>query len=445
MEGEDPPEIEIPEEMRCAEVMIPVDHDNPEGRTTSLQVGTLPHTGEGQSRGAVLYVAGGPGGAGIPDLSQELETVAELREHFDVVAWNPRGVLGETVDLLPHDVCGYQGPGFVDAATQEEFDEVVAAHRAVMDECRDRDPELFDSMDTLQHVGDMESIRVALGEQKLNLYAQSHGGVRATAYADLHPERLESVVLDSIVDNVSDPESQETVFMTAMESQFAAFGQWCADNGECALHGQDVAEQWRELLTRAAEEPLPADGVSYGRAELSLMGGSLTRNEFSWEWLAEAIGSALENGDATRFQEVTGEIFYMPNLVAADVCADGRPFDDFAGYQEYTEFTVGLSENLGHGRSLNYLPCVTWPHEGLNPPGPIGTEGLPPFLFLASELEFPYSTAFVDDIPGSAAVKVEGTGHGLYFFEPSDCVIGHVHRYFVDGVLPEEDAFCETS
>lgn len=181
--------------------------------------------------------------------------------------------------------------------------------------------------------------------------------------------------------------------MTAMESQFAAFGQWCADNGECALHGQDVAQLWQELLVRAAEEPLPADGVSYGRAELSLMGGSLARNEFSWEWLAEAIGSALENGDAIRFQEITGEIFYMPNLVAADVRADGRPFDGFAGYQEYTEFTVGLSENPGHGRGLQYLPCAAWPHEGVNPPGPIGTEGLPPFLFLASELEFPYSTA----------------------------------------------------
>lgn len=196
----------IPEEMRCAEVALPVDHDNPEGRTTSLQVGTLPHTGGGQSRGTVLYVAGGPGGAGIPDLSQELETVADMREHFDVVAWNPRRVSGATVDLLPHDVCGYQGPGFVDAGTREEFDELVAAHRAVMDQCRDRDPELFDSMDTLRHVGDMEPIRVALGEETLNLYAQSHGGVRATAYADLHPERLESVVLDSIVDNVSDPE-----------------------------------------------------------------------------------------------------------------------------------------------------------------------------------------------------------------------------------------------
>ncbi|GAA1103061.1 hypothetical protein [Nocardiopsis metallicus] len=145
--------------------------------------------------------------------------------------------------------------------------------------------------------------------------------------------------------------------MTAMESQFAAFGQWCADNGECALHGQDVAQLWQELLVRAAEEPLPADGVSYGRAELSLMGGSLARNEFSWEWLAEAIGSALENGDAIRFQEITGEIFYMPNLVAADVRADGRPFDGFAGYQEYTEFTVGLSENPGHGRGCSTCPA----------------------------------------------------------------------------------------
>lgn len=443
MEGEEPPEIEIPEEMRCAEVAIPVDHDDPEGRTTSLQVGTLPHTGEGRSRGTVLYIAGGPGGAGIPDLSRELETVADLREHFDVVAWNPRGVIGETVELLPYDVCVYQGPEYVDVGTQEEFDALMTEHRAVMDQCRDRDPELFDSMDTLQHVGDMESIRVALGEEKLNLYAQSHGGVRATAYADLHPERLESVVLDSMVDNVSDPELQEIAFMTSMETQFAAFAQWCADTEECALHGQDVPERWQELLARAAEEPLPAGGVGFGRAELSMVGNYLIRDEFGWEQFAEATDEALENGDAARFQEIVAGMFYMPSIVVADVCADGRPFDDFAGYQEYTEFTVGVSENLGHGRGLQQLPCTVWPHEGVNPPGPIGTEGLPPFLVLASELEFPHAAMITEELPGSVSVKVEGTGHGLYFFEPSDCVVGHVHRYFVDGVLPEEDTFCE--
>lgn len=444
LEGEERPEVEIPEEMRCSEVAIPVDHDAPGGRTTSLQVAILPHTGEGESRGAVLYVAGGPASPGIPDLPQELETVAELREHFDFVAWNPRGVMGETAEFLPADVCGDQGPGYVDVATEEEFDAVMAEHRAVMEECRDRDPEMFDSMDTFQHVGDMESIRVALGEERLNLYAQSHGGVRATAYADLYPERLESVVLDSVVDNVSDPELREIAFTTAMETRFQDFARWCADSEECALHGQDVTERWQELLTGAAEEPLPADGIAYGRAELSLMGGNLVRNAFSWPLFSEAIESALENGDSTRFHETVGASFYTPNVVAADICADGGPIEDFAGYQEYTELTVGLSENLGHGRALHRLPCAAWPHEGVNPPGPIGTEGLPPFLILASELEFSYAAAMTGEIPGSVAVEVEGTGHGLYFFESGDCVVGHVHRYFVDGVLPEEQAFCAT-
>ncbi|GAB3689817.1 alpha/beta fold hydrolase [Nocardiopsis oceani] len=442
--AEDPPDVEIPDDLRCAEVGVAVDHDHPGGRTTALQVAKLPHTGDGESRGTVLYVDGGPGSPGIPTLAVNSEVAAELREDFEVVTWNARGTMGETAELLPHEVCGDRGPEFVSAQTEEEFDEVVAEHEAVADECRDHDPDLFDAMNTLQHVGDMEAIRAGLGEEQLNLYAHSHGGVRATAYAELHPERLSSVFLDSIVNWVSDREHTESTLADELESQFADFGQWCAESEECALRGEDVEERWQTLLARAHEDPIPAGAVSLDRAQLSLTGASVIKAEETWEAFAEAIGTTLEDGDATPFLDLTGgNLPITPNLIHADRCGDWVPYDDFEGYQEATESAVGLSDNFGHGQAVKDLNCASWPYEGVNPPGPIDAEEPPPFLLAASELEYANSAPAVADVPGSATVKVEGTGHGLYFHAPNSCLIEHVNRYFVDGTLPGEGAYCE--
>lgn len=442
--AEDPPAVEIPDDLRCAVVEVAVDHDEAGGRTTALQVAKLPHTGDGESRGAVLYVDGGPGSPGIPTLVANSEVAAELREDFDVVTWNARGTMGETAELLPHEVCGDLGPEFVSARTEGEFDEVVADHEAVADECRGHDPELFEAMDTLQHVGDMEAIRAGLGEEQLNLYAHSHGGVRATAYAGLHPERLAAVFLDSTVNWVSGREHTESTLAGELESQFEVFGQWCAESEECALRGEDVEERWQALLAKAHEEPIPAGQESFDRAQLSLTGASVIKAEETWEAFAEAIGTTLEYGDATPFLDLTGgSLPLTPNLVHADRCGDWVPYDDFEGYQEATESAVGLSENFGHGQAVKDLNCASWPHEGVNPPGPIDAEELPPFLLAASELEYANSAPAVADVPGSATVKVEGTGHGLYFHAPNSCLIEHVNRYFVDGTLPGEGAYCE--
>ncbi|MEU3018892.1 alpha/beta fold hydrolase [Nocardiopsis sp. NPDC007018] len=441
-EGVEAPPLEIPQDLWCAGIEVPVDHGDPAGRSTSLQVGTLPHTGDGASRGTVLYVAGGPGAGGVQDLAFERETLTDLRADFDVVAWNPRGTVGATAGLLPHEVCGDLGPVYRDVGSEEEFDERMDEYRAVMDQCRDRDPVMFASMDTSQHVGDMEALRVALGEERLSLYAQSYGGVRATAYAERYPERLRAVFMDSTVDHVSDPAVIEERLLLGQEELFAGFGRWCADDPGCALHGEDVQERWSTLLDTAAEEPLHAGRARFGRAELSLAGAALLRSEAVWPRLAETVARTLERGDATPFLEVLGGPMFEPNTVVADICGDWAPFDDFAGYREATDRAVAVSENFGHGRSLHHLPCAAWPEEGVNPPGPIDADGVPPFLVAASELEYPYTAPVADHVPGSVVVTVEGRGHGLYFFETNTCVVGHANRYFVDGALPAPGTRC---
>ena len=51
---------------------------------------------------------------------------------------------------------------------------------------------------------DIDVIRSGLGEEKLNLYGALYGSVVGTAYAELFPHRLRTLLLDSVVDHSAD-------------------------------------------------------------------------------------------------------------------------------------------------------------------------------------------------------------------------------------------------
>ena len=55
-------------------------------------------------------------------------------------------------------------------------------------------------MKTTDSVGDMESIRKALGQKQINYYGFSYGTYLGQVYATLHPDRVRRLVLDGNVD-----------------------------------------------------------------------------------------------------------------------------------------------------------------------------------------------------------------------------------------------------
>src|SRR5581483_4816970 len=59
---------------------------------------------------------------------------------------------------------------------------------------------LFNHVKTTDSVHDMESIRLALGQSKINYYGFSYGTYLGSVYMTLHPNRVGRFVLDSTVD-----------------------------------------------------------------------------------------------------------------------------------------------------------------------------------------------------------------------------------------------------
>lgn len=82
------------EGIECGTLKVPKDDGNPGVGTFDLAVARLPATGSRSERiGSLFFNPGGPGVSGI-DLVGAIGGAlsSDLRRHFDLVVWDPRGV-----------------------------------------------------------------------------------------------------------------------------------------------------------------------------------------------------------------------------------------------------------------------------------------------------------------------------------------------------------------
>src|SRR5690606_8939731 len=338
---------EPPDGMRCADLEVPIDYDDPAGATVALQVARVPSTGGGDTGPPVLLAPGGPGGPGIADFAPWTGAADGLLDGADLVTWNPRGTGGETMEMLSPEECLMSGPEFTVPRTEEEYDAAVSANEEAFELCRSAAPELFANMDSATHARDMDAIRAALGEERLRHFGYSYGAVLDVSYARLFPQRVEAMFLDSAVSHVGDFETEESAFYRMMEEAFAEFAEWCAGADECVWQGEDVSAEWRALTAAAEEEPLPAgDGdLLLDGDDLRTAAAPMAKNAELWPVFSEAAGNALD-GDASGFLNGPGGGRpYFSSSSQATECADGVRFGDYQGYRAALERGDELSPN----------------------------------------------------------------------------------------------------
>ena len=72
---------------------VPLDYSNPQGPQISLALARLPASNPSERIGSLLTNPGGPGESGITFLQEAGSSYfsANLRAHFDIVSWDPRG------------------------------------------------------------------------------------------------------------------------------------------------------------------------------------------------------------------------------------------------------------------------------------------------------------------------------------------------------------------
>ncbi|MFE7074917.1 alpha/beta hydrolase [Streptomyces sp. NPDC057620] len=326
----------LPDGLQCGKVTVPVDYANPTGGTLDLAMARFRATGK--SRGSVLLNFGGPGGPGVGELADGGKDFMGLTNGYDVVTFDPRGVgrsspvsCGEGMDD------GTQAPD-PDAETgaEAEADESDDP-RAALEVLRELAADCVEhSGPVLRHIGtvdasrDLDVMRAALGDKKLNYLGFSYGTRLGAVYAAQFPDRTGRMVLDG-VDTLTEPLSEQGV--TGAQGQQTAledFLDWCTEDVNCAF-GQDprsAREEVLRLIGSLDADPVPSDfGIPFSGQDLVGAIGQALYSKELWPALSHALTSLVQDGDTRGIMGfyVGGSSLPRNGLPHKDLSRQGLP------------------------------------------------------------------------------------------------------------------------
>ncbi|MER7014039.1 alpha/beta hydrolase [Saccharopolyspora sp. NPDC000359] len=433
----------------CTTVEVPLDWEDPGGEKIEIAVGRLPAT-EPQNRIGVLFAApGGPGASGVDMYidSPDPLSIGELRKRFDIVSWDQRGVVRSSEIRCSADALAQKPTDFPE--DEQEYQALLDYNAAIAEDCRNNTGPAFGRVDTVSAVRDLDAIREALGEEQLNFYGASYGTQVGQQYAELFPNRVRSMVLDSNMDHSM--RSGGDYIATTTEDQegaFNAFADWCERTPNCALNGTDVRALWADLHARAEAGTLidPANGkplsAEFLRRELK---AAMYAPEERWFPLAERFHALDGGGPAVAALAAPEEL--AQNSYQAIWCDDWRwdvgSFAEVQGYRERAEQLAPQTKLSPFWSDV--ATCLNWPEEVSNPQHEPVIAGTPPILLVTAKYDVATPNAWnrtvAEQIDNSVLLHYDGIGHGQYYHSP--CVADHVNDYVTTLRTPEPDTHCE--
>jgi pimeloyl-ACP methyl ester carboxylesterase len=234
----------------CGSLQVPLDYGRPS--SGSLPLAVIEHPVP-NSKGVIVFNPGGPGESGVLILPILAALVpASVRTQFTLVSFDERGT-GSSDPLL----CG-PSPAAAGSAVAGSV-AAIKTFAGLDRSCRSRYPKLFPTVDTTTSARDMNSLRQALGVDRINYYGVSYGTVLGSVYRQLFPNHVRSMVLDGAVNaNLSlptDARLEAPAIQTALEHALSN----CPVISDCAL-GSNPVDSFERLAARLSKTPLAAPG-----------------------------------------------------------------------------------------------------------------------------------------------------------------------------------------
>ncbi|GAA3585251.1 alpha/beta hydrolase [Nonomuraea rosea] len=278
--------------LECGTVSVPLNHGDPDGRKIDIAVTRLAATDKAQRLGAVAVLPGGPGNNGYldPVLRAALRNkeMAGLNERYDIIGFDPRGVGYSTKVACPISQGGPQEPG---PLTKEAARTMYDAQAAANEKCGNSDPAFLGQLTTENVAKDLDLVRTAMGESKLNLLGFSWGTYLGMVYRSVFPGRTGRAFLDSVAPPWTRIDEHVKGAAGAAERNFGRLAAWLARRDETYGLGattRQVREQVVKLVRAYDKSPKtytdlqrPVDGAAV--ADLA------RRNSTEWARAGKAL------------------------------------------------------------------------------------------------------------------------------------------------------------
>jgi pimeloyl-ACP methyl ester carboxylesterase len=442
----------------CATLAAPLSWHDPAAGSIELALKRHPATGKRQ--GSLLVDPGGPGGSGVDYITSAWKSFGKkLRGAYDVVGFDPRGVGSSTpvvcFDSARKDLSIAKDFGTDDAGLAAMAKEYAAWGQA----CQQNTGALLGNVDTQSAARDMDLIRSALGQEKLDYLGFSYGTQLGATYAGLFPQRVGAMVLDGAVDVTLDPDQVSAGQAVGFERALRTYVADCQGGSGCPLTGDVDAgmKQVREILDRAKDDPYPTSGGRRVTQSLAFYGVTVTLyNQESWDVLTQALDEVVHQGtgDVLLYladyyndrDDKTGK--YTSNSAEAFravSCLDARGTTDVATMRaDAAEIEKG-APTMGRFFAYSGLMCSDWPYPVVKQDFDLHAKGAPPIVVVGTTHDpatpYAWAQALATTLDSGVLLTYEGEGHTAYG-RSNACVTHAVDEFLVNGTVPEEGTRC---
>jgi pimeloyl-ACP methyl ester carboxylesterase len=306
---------------QCSSLKVPRDYRHPNGPTFNLAIIRLPAQDQAHRIGALFVNFGGPGGTAVDTIHAiGRDLFGAVNDRFDIVGIDPRGV-GHTepsVDCKANqETEGIYSQPFV-TPFNLDVGALIAKDKAYINRCKALNGSVLRYLSTENTARDMDRVRAAMGESKLNYFGFSYGTFLGSTYASLFPNRYRAMVLDGAVDVkgwANEPMENLREQSAAFERALDRFFQACAANQAfCGFGGSDPHAAFDDLVDAANAHPLPATGADPRPVDGDDIDAGAILAMYAkqfWPILAGALQQA-KAGDGTGFRELA-DAFYARN------------------------------------------------------------------------------------------------------------------------------------
>ncbi|GAB2736729.1 alpha/beta hydrolase [Streptomyces bullii] len=451
---------------QCAMFKAPLDYARPSDGDIRLAVARKKATGPGKRLGSLLVNPGGPGGSAVAYLQSYAGVgyPAQVRARYDIVAVDPRGVArSEPVECLDGPAMDTYTRTDVTPDDQRETDALVEAYRTFAEGCGADAPKLLRHVSTLEAARDMDIVRAALGDEKLNFVGASYGTFLGATYAGLFPSRTGRLVLDGALDP-SLPARRLNLEQTAgFETAFRSFAKDCVRQPDCPLgdpgtQPEQVGRNLKAFYDRLDARPLPTGDEGGRRLTESLATTGVIAamyDESSWPQLREALTSAMREGDGAALL-VLSDSYYQrdadgsySNLMFANAAVNCLDLPAaFAGPEEVRRALPAFrkaSPVFGEGLAWASLNCAYWPVRATGEPHRIEARGAAPIVVVGTTRDpatpYRWAQALARQLSSARLLTYEGDGHTAYG-RGSRCVDSTINAYLLKGTPPADGKRC---
>jgi pimeloyl-ACP methyl ester carboxylesterase len=442
---------------QCASATVPLDYEKPRDRMIEVALIRLPAADQANRIGSLFLNPGGPGESGIEFVRTAPPGAFQLFAQFDIIGFDPRG-LGASRPAVRD--CGGD-PSFeipMPRPTDTDQREFLVEAGTYAKRCRQLNGELLSHLSSANVARDLDLLRAAVGDERLNYIGISYGGVIGATYASLFPGRTRTMVLDSPIDVQSyydRPIKQWREHAEGHEHALDRFLAACASSTDnCSFGDGNPAKALEQLLAQLDNSPVPSSDPADQRTVSGdlmrrVLEGAL-RSRSVWPSLAGALAQA-QAGDGRAslqlFDRLSGDALSNDFLVAVlgvDQAYRPRPVRDYfelaeRSYNEYRHFWF-LSGYWD-------LVRATWPVQDRDAfRGRINNSWKSAPILVVGMTHDP-ATPYVQaqrltaDLGNARLLTFEADGHGaVTSFDP--CVLDAVVSYVHDGTLPPEGSVC---